>query len=184
MVHSEICVVDGDGGGVPTGKASEILLRGSNLMDGYWNEPEATEHALRGGWMNTGDVGYLDELGYRYVVDRLRDMVVVGGDHVSSAEVENALSSHPDVASCAVIGVPRDGAGEQVHAVVVARPGLAPDVEQLGKHCASLIAEVKVPTSWESVDVLPTSPTGEVLKRELRRPYWEGYERQVSRRTS
>ena len=178
-IHSEVRVVDADDVDVPTGAPGEILLRGPGEMLGYWKDSEATAEALRGGWVHTGDVGYLDEVGYVYVVDRLKDLIVVGGDNVHSAEVENALASHPDVAAAAVIGVPDDVTGERVHAVVVPRAGSVPEGEQLHKHCASLIAEFKVPRSWEFVDALPTSPTGKVLKRELRQPHWEGRDRQV-----
>lgn len=179
-IGTDARVVDAEDSDVPTGTLGEILLRGPGLMRGYWNDPDATAQALRGGWMHTGDVGHLDEAGYLYVVDRLKDVVIVGGDNVHSAEVENALSSHPDVASCAVIGVPDGETGERVHAVVVLRPGAVLDSEQLRKHCASLVAGYKVPQGWELVDALPTSPTGKVLKRELRRPYWGERERQVN----
>lgn len=179
-IHSELRVVDEDDVDLPTGTLGEILLRGPGEMLGYWNDPEATAELFRGGWAHTGDVGYLDEAGYVYVVDRVKDTIVVNGDNVHSVEVENALASHSDVAACVVIAVPDDGAGERVHAVVVPRSGAAPTGEELSKHCASLIAEFKVPQGWEFVEVLPTSPTGKVLKRELRRPYWEGRERQVN----
>ncbi|UYM06401.1 AMP-binding protein [Solicola gregarius] len=179
-IHSELRVVDADDVDVPTGTPGEILLRGPGVMQGYWNDPDATTQVLRGGWVHTGDIGYLDEAGYVYVVDRVKDVIVVGGDNVHSTEVENALASHHDVAACAVIGVPDDGTGEQVHAVVVPRPGASPDPEQLAKHCAAYLAEFKVPKGWEFVEALPTSPTGKVLKRELRKPHWEGRERQVN----
>lgn len=179
-IHSETRIVDSEDHDVPTGGLGEILLRGPGLMRGYWNDPDASAEALRGGWMHTGDVGYLDGAGYLYIVDRLKDLIIVEGDNVHSAEVENTLSSHPDVAACAVIGVPDGETGERVHAVVVARPGSDPDHEQLRTHCASLIAGFKVPREWEFVDALPTSPTGKVLKRSLRRPYWEGRERRIN----
>ena len=179
-IHTELRVVDSEDVDVPVGALGEILLRGPGNMLGYWNDPEATAEVLRGGWAHTGDVGYLDEAGYVYVVDRVKDTIVVGGDNVHSAEVENALASHPDVAACAVIAVPDGDAGERVHAVVVAHSGASPDIEELRTHCASLIAGFKIPTEWEFVEVLPTSPTGKVLKRELRKPHWEGRERQVN----
>lgn len=179
-VHTDLRVVDAEDNDVPVGTAGEILLRGPGLMHGYWGDPEGTAEVLRGGWMHTGDVGYLDECGFLYVVDRLKDMVIVGGDNVHSPEVENALASHPEVAACAVIGVPDGETGERVHAVVVLHSGAEPDVGQLQKHCAAQLAEFKVPQGWEFVDVLPTSPTGKVLKRELRKPYWEDRERQVN----
>ncbi len=182
-VISEVRVVDADDNDVAPGTEGEILLRGAGDMVGYWNDPAATDHVRRGGWTHTGDVGRLDERGYLYVVDRLKDMIIVGGDNVHSAEVENALSSHPDVATCAVIGVPDGGtgdAGERVHAVVVLHPGAEPDDDRLRKHCASLVSGFKVPTSWEYAAALPTTPTGKVLKRDLRERYWEGRQRQVN----
>ena len=179
-IHTEVRVVDADDTDVDTGITGEILLRGPGLMRGYWNDPDATREMLRGGWAHTGDVGYLDSSGYLYVVDRLKDMVIVGGDNVHSAEVENALSSHPDVAACAVIGVPDGETGERVHAVVVPRPGADPDTEQLRKHCASLVAGFKVPQGWECVEALPTSPNGKVLKRVLRERFWDAGQRQVN----
>ena len=180
MIHTELRVVDADDHDQPTGVAGEILLRGPGLMRGYWDDPETTAEVLRGGWMHTGDVGYLDEKGYVYIVDRLKDVVIVNGDNVHSPEVENAISTHPDVAACAVIGVPDDRTGERVHAVVVPHHGTDPEPEQLRKHCASLLAEYKIPQSWEFAPTLPVAPTGKVLKRELRKPHWEGVDRQVS----
>ncbi|SDS31282.1 AMP-binding protein [Microlunatus soli] len=180
MLHTELRVVDADDNDLPTGTAGEILLRGPGLMRGYWDAPDATADALRGGWMHTGDVGYLDEHGYLYIVDRLKDVVIVDGDNVHSPEVENVLASHPDVAACAVIGVPDDTTGERVHAVVVARAGSEPDTAQLHKHCGALLPDFKVPQSWELAAALPLSPTGKVLKRELRARYWTGLDRQVN----
>jgi acyl-CoA synthetase (AMP-forming)/AMP-acid ligase II len=177
---TEVRVVDSDDQDVPPGTDGEILLRGASQMLCYWNDPAATAKTLRGGWTHTGDIGYLDEAGYVYVVDRLKDMIIVDGDNVHSPEVENALSSHPDVAACAVIGVPDGETGERVHAVVVLQPGATPDPDQLRKHCASRVADFKVPSGWEFVDVLPTSPTGKVLKRELRTPHWAGRQREVN----
>lgn len=179
-INTELRVVDSEDQDVPTGTVGEILLRGPGLMQGYWNQPDATAEVLRGGWMHTGDVGYLDQGGFVYVVDRLKDVVIVDGDNVHSTEVENALASHPDVAACAVIGVPDGETGERVHAVVVPRPGVDPDPGLLQKHCATQLAAFKVPQTWEFVDALPTSPTGKVLKRELRKPHWAGSERQVN----
>lgn len=179
-LHTEVRVVNADDVDVDTGVPGEILLRGPSLMRGYWKDPQSTAEMLRGGWAHTGDVGYLDSSGYLYVVDRLKDVVIVDGDNVHSAEVENALSSYPDVAACAVIGVPDGETGERVHAVVVPRPGADPDTEQLRKHCASLLAGFKVPQGWEYVEALPTSPTGKVLKRVLREQHWGSGERQVN----
>jgi acyl-CoA synthetase (AMP-forming)/AMP-acid ligase II len=135
--------------------------------------------ALRGGWMPTGDGGYLDEQGYLYVVDRLKDMIVSDGENVYSAEVENAVARHPAVAQCAVIGVPDPDWGERVHAVVVLRPGATLTAGELREHAKTLIAGYKAPRSMELADALPLSGAGKVLKRELRQKYWNGSERQV-----
>ncbi|WP_324616626.1 AMP-binding enzyme [Ornithinimicrobium avium] len=137
-------------------------------MLGYWNKPEETQAALRDGWMHTGDAGYLDADGYRFVVDRIKDMIVTGGENVYSAEVENALSKHPSVAASAVIGLPDATFGEKVHAVVVLVPGAAVSDDELHAHCKELIAGYKIPRSYEFVEALPVNGAGKVLKRDLR----------------
>jgi acyl-CoA synthetase (AMP-forming)/AMP-acid ligase II len=177
---TRVRVVDADDAEVPRGVVGEITCRGGHVMQGYWNKPEETAAALRGGWMHTGDGGYLDEDGYLYVVDRIKDMIISGGENVYSAEVENAVSSHPAVAQCAVIGVPDPGWGERVHAVVVLRPGAALTAEELREHVKALIAGYKAPRSLEVVDALPVSGAGKVLKRDLRAQHWAGAERNIS----
>jgi acyl-CoA synthetase (AMP-forming)/AMP-acid ligase II len=172
-------VVDADDAEVPAGTVGEIIVRGGHVMQGYWNQPDESAHALRGGWMHTGDGGYLDEDGYLYVVDRLQDMIVSGGENVYSAEVENAVARHPAVAQCAVIGVPDPDWGERVHAVVVLRPGATLTAGELREHAKTLIAGYKAPRSMEIADALPLSGAGKVLKRELRQKYWGEGERQV-----
>jgi acyl-CoA synthetase (AMP-forming)/AMP-acid ligase II len=166
--HAEIRVVDPGGAEVPAGTVGEITVRGGHVMMGYWNKPRETEAALRDGWLHTGDGGYLDEHGYLYVVDRLKDMIITGGENVYSAEVENAIASHPAVAQCAVIGVPDPDWGERVHAVVVLRPGAALTLGELREHVKRLIAGYKVPRSLQIADSLPVSAAGKVLKHELR----------------
>ncbi|SFO48132.1 Acyl-CoA synthetase (AMP-forming)/AMP-acid ligase II [Pseudonocardia ammonioxydans] len=177
--NSEIRIVDPEDREVPRGTVGEIVCRGGNVMRGYWGLPEETATTLRGGWMHTGDGGYMDDQGYVFVVDRIKDMIVTGGENVYSAEVENALATHSGVASCAVIGVPDDEWGERVHAVVVAAPGHTPGAEELREHVKSLIAGYKAPRSVELADALPVSGAGKILKRELRRRYWADAERQV-----
>lgn len=140
-------------------------------MQGYWNNPEATAEALRGGWLHTGDLGYMDAGGFVFVVDRLKDMIVTGGENVFSAEVENALSKHPAVASSAVIGVPDEKYGERVHAVVVLSPDHSATAEDLAAHCKEHIAGYKVPRSFEFLEALPMSGAGKILKRNLRDSY-------------
>ncbi len=178
--HTEVRVVDDDDHDVPCGQVGEIAVRGDNVMLGYWNRDDDTATALRNGWMHTGDLGYLDADGYLFVVDRLKDMIITGGENVYSAEVENALAAHPAVAAVAVIGVPDDRWGERVHAVVVLHHQAAIAEDELGAHCRSLIAGYKTPRSFEFVDALPISGAGKVLKRELRKAHWTANDRQVS----
>ncbi|HUR75704.1 MAG TPA: long-chain-fatty-acid--CoA ligase [Sporichthya sp.] len=168
MVHTEVKIVDPDGNECPRGVQGEIVGRGDNVMQGYWNRPEETAAALRNGWLHTGDAGAMDEEGYVYVLDRIKDMIVSGGENVFSAEVENALAAHPAVAASAVIGLPDETWGERVHACVVLKPGLSVETEELRDHVRGLIAGYKVPRTVEFVDTLPASPAGKILKRELR----------------
>ncbi|MFK4087733.1 long-chain fatty acid--CoA ligase [Kribbella sp. NPDC020789] len=177
--HSELRIVDAAGNEVPPATIGEITVRGDHVMVGYWDKPAETAVALRDGWLYTGDAGYLDDHGYLYVVDRLKDMIVTGGENVYSAEVENAVARHPAVAQCAVIGVPDPDWGERVHAVVVPQPGEAPTLADLRDHTKTLIAGYKAPRSLELVEALPVSGTGKVLKRELRKPHWTAEGRQV-----
>lgn len=165
---TEIRVVDAEDRELPRGTPGEIVVRGGGVMLGYWGMQEETRRALRGGWMHTGDVGRMDMAGYVSVVDRLKDMVVTGGENVYSAEVENALSSHPAVQQAAVIGVPHPRWGEAVHAVVVLKADQAVDAESLRAHCRERIAGYKTPKTIDFVDSLPLSPAGKVLKTELR----------------
>jgi len=178
--HAEVRIVDEEDRELPIGETGEIVCRGGHVMLGYWNRPEETAAALRGGWMHTGDGGYLDQDGYLFVVDRIKDMIVSGGENVYSTEVENALAGHPGVAACAVIGVPDPQWGERVHAVVVPVPGATPSEEQLRDHVRALIAGYKVPRSVEFVETLPLSGAGKILKRELRAPYWADRTRGIS----
>lgn len=164
----------------PRGEIGEIIVRGPSLMDGYNNKPEATAAALKNGWMHTGDLGYMDEEGYVYIVDRSKDMIVSGGENVYCAEVENIVARHPAVAACAVIGVPSEQLGEAVHAVVVLKADATLTQEELYAHCKQHIAGYKCPRSMESIDALPISGAGKVLKTELRKPHWEGHERQIN----
>jgi acyl-CoA synthetase (AMP-forming)/AMP-acid ligase II len=172
-------IVDSDDDEVPRGTVGEITVRGGHVMLGYWNDAEATARSLRGGWMHTGDGGYMDDRGYIFIVDRIKDMIVTGGENVYSAEVENVLSKHPAVLACAVIGVPDPEWGERVHVVVVA-PERRPTIEELREHCKQHIAGYKAPRSVEFVDSLPLSGAGKVLKRELRARYWASGDRNVS----
>ncbi|MFE0426067.1 long-chain-fatty-acid--CoA ligase [Streptomyces sp. NPDC058953] len=169
--HCEVRVVDPDGSEVPPGRAGELICRGDNLMLGYWNKPEETAAVLREGWMHTGDGATMDEDGYVFITDRIKDMIITGGENVYSAEVENALARHPAVASCAVIGVPDERWGERVHAVVVLKPGTTATPAELRDHTARSIAGYKTPRTVEFTDALPVSGAGKILKRELRARY-------------
>jgi acyl-CoA synthetase (AMP-forming)/AMP-acid ligase II len=149
-------------------------------MAGYWGKPEATaETLLPDGWLRTGDAGYQDEAGYLYISDRVKDMIISGGENVYPAEVERVIAEHPGVADVAVIGVPDDTWGEAVKAVVVAAPGATVDEAGVIAHCRAALAGYKCPKSVDLVDTLPRNPTGKILRRELRAPYWAGRERQV-----
>src|SRR5207247_1363499 len=136
--------------------------------------------ALRGGWMHTGDGAWMDEDGFIFIADRLKDMIISGGENIYSAETENAVAQHPAVAVCAVIGIPSDEWGETVHAVVVCKPGETVSGDALIAHCKSLIAGYKCPRSVDFTDALPLSGAGKVLKTKLREPFWQGRERNVA----
>jgi acyl-CoA synthetase (AMP-forming)/AMP-acid ligase II len=177
---AEARIEDVDGRELPRGEVGEIVVRGPGMMLGYWNKPEDSAQALRGGWMHTGDAGRMDEQGFVFVVDRIKDMIVTGGENVYSAEVENAVLQHASVAACAVISIPSDKWGELVHAVVVLKPGAAATVEDIRAHCKALIANYKCPRSIEFTPALPLSGAGKVLKTRLREPYWQGRERAVA----
>jgi len=176
---AEVRIVDGEDKELPFGQVGEIVARGPMVMKGYWNKPKETEAALRGGWMHTGDGGYMDEEGYVFVVDRMKDMIVSGGENVYSAEVENAIAQLPQVLMSAVIGVPDDKWGERVHAVIVRREGMALDAEAVIAHCRDQIASYKCPRSVEFRDALPLSAAGKLQKFQLREPFWAGKARRV-----
>jgi acyl-CoA synthetase (AMP-forming)/AMP-acid ligase II len=177
----ELEIVDVNGAEAPRGAVGEIRVRGPNTMLGYWNKPKETAAALRDGWVHTGDAGRMDEDGFVYIVDRVKDMIVSGGENVYSAEVENAVAKHPAVSQCAVLGIPHDTWGEAVHALVILKPGQRASAEAIIAHCHTLIAGYKCPRSVEfRLESFPLSGAGKVLKRELRKPYWEGRTRQVN----
>lgn len=174
MFGQWVKVVDAQGLQVPRRAIGELLVSGPTVMQGYWNKPEETAKVLHDGWLYTGDAAYMDEDGHLFIVDRIKDMIITGGENVYSAEVENVLSTHPAVALCAVIGIPHDTWGEAVHAVVVLKPGAQTDAQELMAHCKAAIAGYKCPKSVEFRDALPLSAAGKILKRDLRAPYWVG----------
>jgi acyl-CoA synthetase (AMP-forming)/AMP-acid ligase II len=176
-----LSIQDADGNVLPTGETGEVCARGGNFMREYWNKPDATEEAFRGDWYHSGDAGYVDEHGYLFLVDRVKDMIVTGGENVYSVEVENAIAAHPAVAQVAVIGIPHEVWGEAVHAVVVPRDGMEVTEIEIIEYARPTIAGYKLPKSVEiRAEPLPLSGAMKVLKRELRKQYWEDAERGVN----
>jgi acyl-CoA synthetase (AMP-forming)/AMP-acid ligase II len=175
-----IKVVDDTGAEVPTGQVGEICIASPVNMLGYWNLADATASTLVDGFVHTGDAGYLDADGYVYVHDRVKDMIVSGAENIYPAEVESALFGHPDIVDVAVIGVPDERWGEAVKAVVVIRPGSQCQPDDIIGFARNRIAGYKLPKSVDFVAELPRNPSGKILKRELRKPYWEGRERNVN----
>ena len=165
---------------LPRGQIGEVCVKGGQLMREYWNKPDATAEVFRGGWYHTGDAGYVDEDGYLFLVDRVKDMIVTGGENVYSAEVESAISTHPGVAQVAVIGIPHDRWGEAVHAIVVTYPGIEITAEVIIAHTRESIAGYKVPKTVDfREEPLPLSGAMKVLKRDLRAPYWKGRDKGI-----
>ncbi len=179
IIYTRVRVVDDDGNELPPGETGEIIVNSPLVMKEYWRDPEATAQALREGWLYTGDVGYLDDDGYLFIADRLKDMIITGGYNVYPKEVENAIFKHAAVLEAAVIGVPDETWGESVKAFVVPKPGMQATEEEIIALCRDNLASYKKPKSVELVDALPKNMAGKILKTELRAPYWEGRERQV-----
>ena len=180
LVGTEVRVVDEDDNPVPNGTIGEIIARGPQLMRGYWNLPDESAEALRGGWMHTGDAGILDDEGYIYVQDRVKDMIVSGAENIYPRVVEEVLFKHPAIADAAVIGVPDEQWGETVKAIVVLREGAAASDEEIMEFCRDKLGGFERPRSVDFVNMLPRNPTGKVLKRQLREPYWAGHKRRVA----
>ncbi len=176
----EIKVIDGQGRLLPAGRSGEICIKSPSNMLGYWKNESATAQTLVGGWVHTGDVGYRDEEGYVYVCDRIKDMIIYAGENLFPAEIEAVLSEHEAVAEVAVIGIPDEKWGEVVKAFVVPRQGGEIKQRELIDFARSRIADFKVPKSVTFVDALPRNPSGKVLKRVLRAPFWQDQDRQVS----
>jgi fatty-acyl-CoA synthase len=180
----ELRIVDPESGAaLPDGSVGEIWIKSVQNMKGYWNNAEATREAFPetqdgGRWFRSGDAGYLED-GYLFIHDRVKDMIVSGGENVYPAEVENALMAHAGIADCAVIGVPDERWGETVKALIVPAPGADPSEAEVIAHCRERIARFKCPTSVERVQEIPRNPSGKILKTVLRKPYWEGRDRFV-----
>ncbi len=180
IVGVDVRIVDERGQEVAVGEIGEVVARGPNVMKGYWKQAEETMVGLRDGWLHTGDLALRDDHSFFYIMDRKKDMIISGAENIYSAEVENALYTHPAVLEAAVIGVPDPKWGERVHAVVVLKPGHQVTTEELIKTCRERIATYKQPRSVELVDALPKSGAGKILKRELREKYWQGHSRQIN----
>jgi acyl-CoA synthetase (AMP-forming)/AMP-acid ligase II len=177
---AEIRVVDPDGIDCSAGDVGEIIVAGVQVMNGYLNRPEDTAAAIKDGWLHTGDAGYFDDDGYLYIHDRLKDMIVSGAENVYPAEVERVLEDYPGIAEVAVIGVPDKQWGEAVKAVVVAQADVILAEDDIIEFARTRIARFKCPKSVDIVATIPRNPSGKILKKELRAPYWEGHERKVS----
>jgi acyl-CoA synthetase (AMP-forming)/AMP-acid ligase II len=168
MFSCHVRVVDDNDNDIKPGELGEIIVKGPNVMQGYWKRPKETEEALRGGWLRTGDVGTIDEEGYIYVVDRKKDLVISGGENISPHEVEDVLYKHPAIKECSVIGVAHEKWGEQVMAVVVLVEGKKATEQELIRYCIEHLAKYKCPKSITFIDSLPKDPVGKVQKRILR----------------
>ena len=179
MLGGEVAVHDAEDRPLGPGETGEIVYRGPSLMEGYWNRPEETAQAMRGGWFHTGDAGSLDDAGLVYIRDRIKDMIVSGAENVYPAEVEGVLAAHPMIADVAVIGVPDDQWGEAVKAVVALREGASLTATELIEWARPRLAGYKRPRSVDFVAAVPRNPSGKILKHELRERYWEGHARLV-----
>lgn len=168
VFNVDLKIVDQEGNTCPTGEVGEITVRGPNIMLGYWNNPEETAKVLKDGWYSTGDGGYIDEGGYVFLVDRIKDMIITGGENVYSSEVENVVHDHPAVRECAAIGIPHDIWGEAVHAVITLRSGMSVTEDELIAFCRDKLSAYKCPKSVEVIDQMPISATNKILKNQLR----------------
>lgn len=165
---AHIAIMDDEGRFLPVGEVGEIVAKSPGIMPCYWDNPEQTEKTIRNGWLHTGDGGRLDEDGFLYIVDRIKDMIISGGENIYSVEVEQVLSMHQNVSQCAVIGLPDEKWGERVHAVLVSKGDTRVSDDDLDTHCRTKLAGYKVPRSYEWIQSLPLSGPGKILKRVLR----------------
>nr|BFE27881.1 fatty acid--CoA ligase [Actinomadura rugatobispora] len=176
----QVKIIDSDGSPVPAGTVGEVCLHSPANMLEYWRQPEATARTLVDGWIHTGDAGRLDEDGYVFIQDRIKDLIIVAGENIYPAEIENVLAKHPAVADAAVVGVPDDRFGEAVHAFVALRPGAQAGPRDLLEFLRERIAAFKIPHRFEFVDRVPRNPSGKILRRELRDRLWQGRDRKVN----
>jgi long-chain acyl-CoA synthetase len=169
MPGAELRIVDDQDREVPQGQEGEIILRTPGMMKGYWNRPEETAVVLRGGWVHTGDIGYVDADGFYFITDRKKDIIIKGGENICPREIEEVIMAHPKVCEAAVIGV-KDGVyGEEIKAFVVMKPGIHATSQELNEHCCARLKRFKTPKEFTFVDALPKSLVGKVLRKELRR---------------
>jgi acyl-CoA synthetase (AMP-forming)/AMP-acid ligase II len=171
LIGTSVRIVDSEDRELPRGETGEIIMRGPQMMKAYWNMRDASAEALRNGWLHTGDIGMMDGEGYVYVLDRIKDMIVSGGENVYPREVESVLLGHPAIADAAVIGVPDETFGEAVAAVVALRPGSSMKTQEMIDYCRGKLGGYKIPRQLMLLDELPRNPSGKVLKNELRKTY-------------
>jgi acyl-CoA synthetase (AMP-forming)/AMP-acid ligase II len=179
-IDTQVEIRDENDNPLPVGEIGQICAKGPQIMKGYWNKKEETEKALMGGWMHTGDAGRMDEEGFVYIQDRIKDMIVSGGENIYSTEVEATLFAHPDIIDAAVIGVPNEKYGEVVKACIVKKEDSDLTEEDVINFCKDRIASYKKPQSIDFIDEVPRNASGKVLKKVLREPYWKDQDRQVS----
>jgi len=172
-------VFDKNDSELPPGEIGEIVVRGEEVMPGYWKNPEATRETLRNRWLHTGDIGKMDERGYVYLLDRSKDMVISGGENIYPREIEEVILRHPAIHEVVVIGVPDEIWGEAIKAIVSTKPGMKTSEREIIDFCKQNLASYKKPKSVEFIDELPKNPYGKILKRELREKYWIGQERRI-----
>ena len=176
---SEVKVIDSNGNTVANGEVGEILIKSNWIMKSYWRNPTATDETIVDGWYHTGDAAYMDDEGFLFIQDRIKDMIITGGENVYPAEVENAVQSHEDVLDVAVIGIPDEQWGEAIKACVVLHPGAELSEEEIITYARTQIAGFKAPKSIDFIPELPRNPSGKILRRELRAPYWANQSRGV-----
>jgi acyl-CoA synthetase (AMP-forming)/AMP-acid ligase II len=179
MVNYELRIVDGDDKDVPVGEVGEIIAKSASVTLGYWDRPDETAQVLKNGWLHTGDLAYMDEDGYIYVVERKKDMIICGGKNIYCPEIEDVLYKHPAVLEATVFGVPDDHWGESVKAAVVLKEGKELTEDELVNFCSENLAGYKKPKSVDFLPELPKSPAGKILKRVLRDKYWENAEKKI-----
>ncbi len=179
MLAVKIEIVDDEDNFMPPNEVGEVVIQGQCVMMGYWKNPELTEKTLRGGWYHTGDMGYIDEEGYLFLVDRKADMIVTGGENVYPKEVEDVLYSHPAVAMAAVVSAPDEKWGERVQAVIVLKPHRSAEADELITFCKEKLAGYKCPKGVEFWESLPTTPVGKILRKDVKKKFWEGWQRSI-----